>query len=97
MAVKTYQFTVTATAQKIATAPVGVGKVKIYFENTGATNHVFIGGDSTVTSASGYEVPNFALNTVTHRQEFELFGGESLWAVCASALTTTVAVLTVGN
>lgn len=80
----------------LAHAPQRVGnrKTKIYVANTGA-NDIYI-GDNTVTSTDGYLLVKAVGQTVGYRQEFELFGGETLYVICAPATTSTAAVIVSG-
>lgn len=96
MAIQSAQVTVGATTVLLATAEYGEGKVKIYITNTSATDHIWVGG-ANVTTSNGYEVVSSNGSTIANRQEFEVFGGESLYAITTAGKTVTVGVLTVGN
>ena len=79
----------------IASAPISAkGKIKIYVANNGA-NDVYL-GSSDVLSTDGYLLVKAVGQTIGYRQEFEIFSGESLYAICASGLTSTVAVIVTG-
>lgn len=97
MSVQAYTLTVNSTPMIIAQAPLGDGgKLKVYVSNFSINDHFYVGGTSAVTTANGYEIPNYSGNTVANRQEFELFSGDILWGVCAATKTVEVRVLITG-
>lgn len=97
MAVLAYNITVNSNPVIIAQAPLGDGgKLKVYIANWSATDHVYIGGDKNVSTTNGYELPSFNGNTVSNRQEFELFSGDVLWGVCPATKTADIRVLLTG-
>ena len=97
--VDSYVVSVNSTAPVLVChAPEDAGnrKAKIYVANLSATSHVYL-GDNGVTSATGYEIVNQSGQTIGYRQEFELFGGEELYAICASGQTASLSVIISGN
>lgn len=81
----------------VAYAPLGTGKgkLKIYVANQSGTTDTYL-GDANVTAANGYQLVKQNGSTVAYRQEFELFGGESIYAICSSGQTAPIAVIVSG-
>lgn len=84
MAVSNAQVAVSTTAVALNTA--GTAGINLRIVNVGATNEVYL-GSSSVTSSNGVPV---AANGV---YECSLDAGDVLYAICAAAESTTVAVL----
>lgn len=97
MALKSYTVSVNGTTSTLlAAVPLGGGgKLKVYVANWSGTDHLYV-GNSTVSVAEGYEIPSFNGNTVSNRQEFELFAGDALYAIAPPAKTIEARVLITG-
>jgi hypothetical protein len=90
MGVSTFQATVPTTAGALMTVP--PGPCTVTFSNTGA-NTVFVGG-SQVTVSNGFGIPSGGV-PVTLRQD-QGTAGTPLFAVCGTAQTLGVMVVTAG-
>lgn len=95
MALKTYTITVTEVPILIFEAPSDGDGSRVYITNNSQTDHIWIGGP-TVTTTTGYEVTNLTGTGVGNRADFQLYGGEKLYAVCAATKTATIAVIASG-
>ena len=93
MALAHFTATIGTSPQLLVTIP-GSGRRKIYIANRSTTNTVYI-GDATITSSDGFPLTAQAATGVQNRLEFEVFGGDSIYAV-SSATTSVVTVLIPG-
>lgn len=85
MAINTNQYAIDGTAVLIADqSPSGC---RIHVHNTDQATPVFLGGDNTVTSSTGYRVDG------KDKFEFVLHPNEKLFAICSNGQNAVVAVL----
>lgn len=85
MAINTNQYAIDGTAVLIADqSPSGC---RIHLHNTSQGVPVYLGGDHTVTSSTGYQID------AKDKFEFVLHPNEKLWAICANSQNAVVAVL----
>lgn len=80
------------TARLVLTLPVGGGRVMVYFQNTDATNDIYVGGKNVSTTGAnqGLKIAKGSL------QELTLDGGDAIWAV-SSAGTPNLTLLWTRN
>lgn len=95
MAILTYTVEVTGVPTLLFAAPADGDGSRVYITNNDQVNHIWIGG-ANVTSTTGYEVTNLTGTGVGNRADFQLYGGEKLYVVCAATKTATVAVIASG-
>jgi hypothetical protein len=96
MAIQQINATVTDVAKPLVTNGGKIAKMRVYVANTGSTDDLFI-GNSSVTSANGYSLGKFQSTGINNRFQIDLFSGDTLFGICASGKSTTVAILIPGN
>lgn len=69
--------------------------IHIHVCNSGS-KPAWVGGDSSVTPATGEQVPNVTPNTIHDRLSMHLMPGDSIYALTAGSDTTTLDVMVDG-
>jgi hypothetical protein len=83
MALTHYKITVGTTPVRVVTAGNADDGTFVYLANESGTTDIYL-GDNTVTTSDGYLLVKQNGSTVAYRQQFNLYSGDSLWAVATS-------------